>query len=66
MTEDDKINLDNRLKENSIKVARFSNMYLVTLSQMMNTHHELNFKDIEISTLKIQNGELQNDLKREK
>ena len=41
-------------------------MLLDTLSQMMNAHHELNFKDIEISTLKMQNIQLQNDLKREK
>ncbi len=32
----------------------------------MNAHHELNVKDIEISTLKMQNEQLKNDLKREK
>ena len=32
----------------------------------MNAHHELNVKDIEIFTLKIQNEQLQNDLRREK
>ena len=32
----------------------------------MNAHHELNVKDIEISTLKMQNEQLQNDLRREK
>ena len=32
----------------------------------MNIHHELNMKDIEISTLKLQNEQLQNKLKREK
>ena len=37
-----------------------------TLSQMMNTHHEINMKDIEISTLEMQNEKLQNVLKREK
>ena len=41
-------------------------MQLDTLSQMMNAHHELNVKDIEISTLKIWNEQLQNDLRREK
>ena len=50
----------------SIELARFSNMQLDTLSQMMNAHHELNVKDIEISTLKMQNEQLQNDLRREK
>ena len=32
----------------------------------MNIHDELNVKDIEISTLKLQNEQLQNELKREK
>ena len=52
MIEDDKRNLSNRLEEKSIELARVSNMQLDTLSQMMNAHHELNVKDIEISTLK--------------
>ena len=66
MIEDDKRNLSNRFKEKSIELARFSNMQLDTLNQMMNTHHELNVEDIEISTLKMQNEQLQNDLRREK
>ena len=33
---------------------------------MMNLHHELNIKEIEISTLKIQNEKFQIKLKREK
>ena len=33
---------------------------------MMNTHHELNVKDIEISALKLQNEQLKNDLRRER
>ena len=41
-------------------------MQLDTLSQMMNAHHELNVKDIEISTLRMQNEQLQNELRREK
>ena len=32
----------------------------------MNLHYELNVKEIEISTLKLQNEQLQNELKREK
>ena len=40
-------------------------MQIDTVSQMMNAHHELNMKDIEISTLKMQNEQLQNELKRE-
>ena len=33
---------------------------------MMNAHHELNVKDLEISTLKMKNEQLENDLRREK
>ena len=65
MLEEDKKKFANRLEEKSIELARISNMQLDTLSQMMNAHHELNVKDFEISTLKIQNKQLQNDLKRE-
>ena len=60
MIEDDKRNITNRLEENSIELARISSMQLDTLSQMMNAHHELNVKDIEISTLRMQNEQLQN------
>ena len=66
MIEDDKMNLANRLEEKSIELARTSNMQLDTLSQIMNAHHELNVKDIEIATLRLQNEQLQNDLRREK
>ena len=66
MIEDDKRNITNRLEAKSIEFERVSNMQLDTLSQMMNVHHELNMKDIEISTLKMQNEQLQNDLRREK
>ena len=66
MMEDDKRNLANRLEERSIELARTSNMHLDTLNQMMNSHHELNVKDIEITTLRLQNEKLQNDLRREK
>ena len=41
-------------------------MQLDTRSQMMNAHHELNVKEIEITTLKLQNEQVQNDLRREK
>ena len=66
MLEDDKRNLANRLEEKSTELTRISNMQMDTLSQMMNIHHELNMKDIEISTLRMQNKKLQNELKREK
>ena len=66
MLEDEKRNLANRLEEKSTKLARISNMQMDTLGQLMNLHHELNIKDIEISTLKVQNDQLQNELKREK
>ena len=65
MIEEDKINLANRLEEKSVDLAKISNMQLDTLSQMMNSHHELNVKDIEITTLKLQNEQLQNYLRRE-
>ena len=58
MIEDDTRNLAKRLEEKSIELARVSNMQLDTLSQMMNAHHELNVKDIEVSTLKMQNEQL--------
>ena len=32
----------------------------------MNAHHELNVKEIEITTLKLKNEQLQNDLRRER
>jgi hypothetical protein len=66
MIEDDKRNVSSRLEEKTIEFERISNMQLVSLSQMMNAHHELNMKDIEISTLKMQNEQLQNELRREK
>ena len=61
LLEDDKRTLAHRLEEKSKELSKVSNQKLDTLSQMMNLHHELNVKDIEISTLK-----LQNELKREK
>ena len=53
MIEEDKGNLANKLEEKSTDLVRISNMQLDTLSQMMNTHHELNVKDIEITTLRL-------------
>ena len=58
MIEDDKRNLTNRLEEKKIEFEIISNIQLDNLSQMMNAHHELNMKDIEISTLKMQNEKL--------
>ena len=58
MLEDKKRNLANKLEEKSTELTRISNMQMDTLSQMMNIHHELNMKDIEISTLKMQNEKL--------
>ena len=66
MLEDDKRNLANKLEEKSTELTRISNMQMDTLGQMVNIHHELNMKYIEISTLKMQNEQLQNELKREK
>ena len=58
MIEEDKRILAKRLEEKSIELTKISNMQLDTLSQMMNAHHELNIKDIEITTLKLQNEKL--------
>ena len=58
MIEDDKRNLSNRLEEKSIDLARVSNMQLDTLSQMINSYHEMNIKDIEISIPKVKNEQL--------
>ena len=66
MLEYDKRNLANRLEEKSTKLTRISSMQMDTLGQMVNIHHELNMKDIEISTLKMKNEKLQKELKREK
>ena len=48
MIEEDKRTLANRLEEKSTELTRMSNIQLDTLSEMMNAHHELNVKDIEI------------------
>ena len=66
MIEEDKRILANRLEEKSTELTKIYNMKLDTLIQMMNSNYELNVKDIEITTLKLQNEQLQNDLKREK
>ena len=58
MMENDKRNLANRLEEKCTELTRISNMQMDTLAQMMNLHHELNVKDIEISTLKMQNEQM--------
>ena len=50
---EDKRILANRLEEKSEELSKISNQQLDTLSQMMNIHHELNVKDIEISKLKL-------------
>ena len=53
MIEEYKRNLANRLEEKSTELAKIFNIQVDTLSQMMNAHHELNVKDIEITTLKL-------------
>jgi len=58
MIEEDKRVLSHRLEETSSELTKISNMQLDTLSQMMNANFELNFKDIEINTLKLQNEQL--------
>ena len=53
MIEEYKRNLANRLEEKSTELAKIFNIQVDTLSEMMNSHHELNVKDIEITTLKL-------------
>ena len=53
LLEDDKRVLAHRLEEKLEELSKFSNQKIDTLSQMMNLQHELNVKDIEISTLKL-------------
>lgn len=66
MIEDDKKILTNRLEEKILEVQRIYSMKLDTMNQLMIENHELNGKDIEIKTLKLQNEQLRNELKREK
>ena len=66
MIEDDKRVLTNGLEEKTSQLTRIANMQLETLGQMMIANHELNANDIEITTLKLQNEQMRNDLKREK
>ena len=66
MLEDDKRNIANKLEEKCTKLTSISNMQMDTLAQLMNLHHELNMKYIETSTLRMQNEQLKNELKREK
>ena len=66
MIEKEKRILNNRLEEKSTELTKISNMQLDHLSQMMNANYELNAKGIEITTLKLQNEQLLNDLKKEK
>ena len=47
------------------EVQRISNMQLDTMNQLMIVNHELNGKDIEITTLKLQNEQLRNELRIE-
>ena len=49
--------LIDRLEEKTSEVTRIAKMQLETLGQMMIANNELNTKDIEITTLKLQNNE---------
>ena len=55
MIEDDKRVLTNILEEKSSEINRISHMQLETMNQVMIANHEINSKDIEITTLKLQN-----------
>ena len=51
--EEDKRILTHRLEEKSKELSKISNQQLDTVNDIMNLHHELNVKEIEISTLKL-------------
>ena len=53
MIEYEKRLLTNRLEDKTLEVNRISHMQLEALNQMMIANHELNGKDIEITTLKL-------------
>ena len=53
MIEDDKRTLTNILEKKTLEVNRIDHMQLETMNQVMTTNHELNVKDIEITTLKL-------------
>ena len=61
----DKRVLTKRLEEKSSELNRISHMQLEIMNQVMNANREINSKDIKITTLKLQNQQLSNDLKRE-
>lgn len=66
MIEDDKSVLINRLEEKTSDVQKLSNMQLDTMNQLMLANHELNGNDINITTLKLQNDQLRNELRAKK
>ena len=53
MIEDDKKILTNRLEEKTLEVNTIAYVQLEILNQMMIANHELNRKDIEITTPKL-------------
>ena len=66
MIEDEKRTQTNRLEEKTLEVQRIANMQLETMKQVMISNHEQNGKDIDITTLKLQNEQLKNQKRREK
>ena len=66
MIEDDTIILRNRLDEKIFDVQKLTNTQLEMMNQAMITNQELMTNDLEISTLKMQNEQLQNELKARK
>ena len=45
--------MTNRLEEKTSEVQRIANMQLETMNQVMIANHELNGKDIEMTTVKL-------------
>ena len=66
MIKDDTRILRNKLDEKISNVQKLTNAQLELMNQAMVTNQELMTNDLEIATLKIQNEQLQNELKAKK
>ena len=55
MIEDDERFLTRKLEEESLEINKIAHIQLETMNQVMISNHEINSKDIEITTLKLQN-----------
>ena len=66
MIEDDTRILRNRLDEKTLDIQNLTNTQLEMMNQAIVTNKELMTNDLEIATVKMQNEQLQNELKAKK